>query len=32
MEEEKAIDVFEKLKDIISNVPILTTPKWYEPF
>lgn len=32
IEEEKAIDVFEKLKDIISNVPILTTPNWYEPF
>jgi hypothetical protein len=32
MEEEKAIDSFEKLKDILSNVLILTIPKWYEPF
>jgi hypothetical protein len=32
MDEEKVIDAFEKLKDIFSNVLILTTPKWYEPF
>jgi hypothetical protein len=27
MEEEKVIDVFEKLKEMLSNVSILTTPK-----
>jgi 3-deoxy-D-manno-octulosonic-acid transferase len=27
VEEEKAIDVFEKLKEMLSNVLILTTPK-----
>jgi hypothetical protein len=32
MEEEKVINAFEKLKDILSNDPILMTPKWYETF
>jgi len=32
MEEEKAINVFEKVKDMLSNALILMTPKWYELF
>jgi hypothetical protein len=32
VEEEKAINTFEKFKEILSNAPILRTPKWYELF